>query len=128
MNKTIRLIIMACTLIMASNAALAMDDLPSPKELPLLNVQGHLIPSQYTLLLAPSSLFSAVGAFIACLGGLLIYQGIQKEFPQSQSTTSQAHTHAQPEEAIEKESLIKKGSLLILAGALAIFHRSLLGL
>lgn len=124
MKKISQALLVTLALITLNNTALSMDP---PQAQPLINVQGHLIPSEYSLSINPHALFSSVGAFAAYLGVLLLYQGAQKTAQQPPLPTT-LDLNPQPQPAVEGRWLMGQGSVLALAGILAIFHKSLLGL
>ncbi|MFK5284062.1 hypothetical protein ACI3PL_31235, partial [Lacticaseibacillus paracasei] len=66
MKKLFTLILVSSALITLHNTALSMNPTPDAQPAqgqPLINVQGHLIPDAFILSIAPSTLFSSVGAF-----------------------------------------------------------------
>ena len=133
MNKRLSFLLTATILVFASNTSWCMDH----AQRPLFNMEGHLIPDNYTVSVSPNSLFSLLGLVVSCLGGLLIYQGAQKiAEPIALPLPAARAQHAlNPSSLIEPainnttttqgKWLTVQGLLLATAGIVAIFHQKI---
>jgi hypothetical protein len=132
MKKTARLLLTATFLIGLNSISLGMDPAAAPAPQPLISVNGHLIPSDYTVSICPNSLFSLFGFVMSCLGGALVYQGAQRIAEPSISPAIRFEQESQDLQLLDEVKtdsqgkwLTGQGLLLATAGIIAIFHQKI---
>jgi len=102
-------------------SSFSMDQAGAPQAAqPLFAVNGELvhIPDTFNFVVPGHVWFSGVGAFISCLGGLLLYKGVQKTAQPKADTNP---LNPQPESSAEGTRLMGGGALLLFAGLFTIW-------
>ena len=120
MKKSTHIVLIALSILTFNNTSFSMAPAVAVGEVPaeVVDYNPLGLPSKFSLSIPTSTWLSGVGAFISCLGGLLMYQGAVKR---AQPTAEEKNDlNPQPEPSVEGNQLLTNGSLFLLAGMLMI--------